>query len=381
MAEPARRRLASTLFFPAATLYAIFVLPASVLSMLGMAPAIPALASPAGHAHEMLFGFGLGVVAGHQGGPLRAWQLAAAFALWLAARISFLAAPHGAASFTANIAFAAVLAAQVTPRLFRSAKKWRNQALPAALAAICASAIAYHLAALPSPGGGAGANLIPAVLLFALLMLFMGGRILAPIVAGQFYRQGSPLEARVQPRLEAASIIALAVATIASLRPGEPAFVAVSAVAAGTAGLLTAVRLLRWRLWALRGRPDLVCIAAGYGWLAAGLVSLGAAAALGRYQAAAIHSITVGSLGTLTLNVMAMTLVLKARRDPARAGPQVAATCLLAAGTVARMLASFGLFDVRTLFLLASAFWSAAFALLGVLQVRLRRPSERLAGS
>ena len=383
MTQAARRRVivASTLFYPASTLYAMFVLPSSVLTMLGIVPAIPALASPAGHAHEMLFGFALAVVAGNQGGAVRAWRLAAVFALWLAARIAFLAAPHSAASLGANVAFAAALAAQLTPRLFRSAKKWRNQALPAVLAAICASAIAYHLAALPSSAGGTRADLIAAVLLFALLMLFMGGRILAPAVAGQLRRQGSRLDARVQPRLEAGSIIAMAVATLASLRAGEPIFLAISASATCAAGLLAGVRLLRWRLWALRGRPDLVCIGAGYGWLAVGLVFLGAASALGRHQAAAIHVITVGSLGTLTLNVMAMTSVLKARRDPGRAPLQVAGTCLLAAATVARLLAGLGPFDAGALLVLASLCWSAAFGLLGVLQVRLRLPSERLAGS
>jgi len=59
-------------FFPAATAYAMFVLPASVFTMLGLTGALPALASARGHAHELLFGFALAVVAGNHPWPCRA---------------------------------------------------------------------------------------------------------------------------------------------------------------------------------------------------------------------------------------------------------------------------------------------------------------------
>jgi Family of unknown function (DUF6448) len=61
-ANPRRLVAGNTVFFPVATAYAIFVLPASVLAMPGLTGALPALASVTGHAHEMLFGFALAVV-------------------------------------------------------------------------------------------------------------------------------------------------------------------------------------------------------------------------------------------------------------------------------------------------------------------------------
>lgn len=69
-ANPRRPLAGTTLFFPAATVYSIFILPASVLSMIGIASGIPGLASAAGHAHEMLFGFVLAVVTGNQLGAM-----------------------------------------------------------------------------------------------------------------------------------------------------------------------------------------------------------------------------------------------------------------------------------------------------------------------
>ena len=368
------RRLAAgnTVFFPLATAYAVFALPASVFAMLGLTEAFPALASPIGHAHELLFGFALAVVAGNQLGPTTMSRLALLAGSWLIARVTFLLAPESATAGVANIVFAALLAAQLAPRLFGAAKKWRNQALPSVLTAICVSDIAFQLAPYAGLAAARGSILIAAVLLFALLLLFMGGRLIAPTVAGQFYRQGDRLEARVQPRLEGGLIVAMAIATGASVFAGSSVFVMLTAAGAAVAGTLSAVRLVRWRLWALRGRPDLFCLAAGYGWLTVGLLLYGGALAAGRYQTAALHIITVGALGTLTLNVMAMTWTLKARKNPSRARMRVGATALVGVAALARVLAGLAVFDYRMLLLIAATAWSGAFALLLVLLVRLR---------
>lgn len=316
-------------------MYAAVILPASALWM------------PAWHAHEMLFGFALAVVAGNQLGPATGKRIALLVALWVLARIAFLAAPAAATGAVANGAFALALAAQVAPRLARSAKKWRNLALPAVLVALCVAAAAFHIRA--------------AVMLFATLMLFMGGRILAPAVAGQLERQGVRLAPRVQPRIEGALIAVMALAVGATLFPGAQVMLALSCVAAGA---LAGVRLLRWRLWALAGRRDLLCFAAGYAWLALGLSAFGACVALGRYETLALHVITVGAIGTLTFNVMALSWLLKARRDPARYVSIPLGTALLAAAVVLRLT---GAFEA------AALCWSSAFLLLLALFLRTRR--------
>ncbi len=369
--HPRRPLAGNTVFFPAATVYAVFVLPASVLSMTGIASGLPGLNSPAGHAHEMLFGFALAVVAGNQLGAMAGKRLAWVAGMWVVARAAFLLAPQSAAAAAANIAFAAMLAAHLAPRLFGAAKKIRNQALPAVLTAICGSGIAFQIVRYAGFMSAEYAVLMVAVLLFALLMLFMGGRILAPAAAGQFYRQGGRLDTRVQPRIESGLILAMAVAAAASALGGDSRFAGLSAAAMVAAGLLAAARLARWRLWALRGRPDLLCLGAGYGWLSVGLLLLGASVAADRYQTAALHVITVGGLGTLTLNVIAMTWLQRARRDPARARLPVWGTLLVAAATSARALAGLGMFDAQVLLLLAAACWGGAFALLLVLLARV----------
>ena len=111
--------------------------------MLGMIRVFPGLATPAGHAHELLFGFALAVVAGNQLGSKARSSLALLAALWFLARVAFLFFPGSALAVGANAGFPALLAWHLAPRLFFSAKKWRNKSLPVVLTAICGSAIAY----------------------------------------------------------------------------------------------------------------------------------------------------------------------------------------------------------------------------------------------
>ena len=371
-ADPRRLVTGNTLFFPVAAAYAIFVLPASVLAMLGLTSIFPALASGSGHAHEMLFGFALAVVAGNQLGPIAMPHLVVLVGLWAVARATFVSAPESMMAATANVAFAALLAAHIAPRLFRAGKKLRNQALPLVVTAICASSIVFQLAPRAGFTSARHTILTVAILLFAVLMLFMGGRLIAPAVAGQFYRQGGNLDARVQPRIESGLLLAMAAAIAASAFASRPPFDTLAGAATAVAGALAAVRLLRWRFWALRGRPDLICLATGYAWLALGLLLFGAALATGRYLSAALHVITVGSLGTLTLNVMVMTWALKARQDPSRDWVPVWTTILLGAAALARALASLGADHPLALLGFASVSWCGAFAFLLIRLLRVK---------
>lgn len=371
-ADPRRRIAAHAVFFPAAAAYGMWVLPAWVLSLLGGGGSLPGLAWPAGHAHEMIFGFALAVISGHQLGPMQPRALWFLLVLWASARIAFVLAPQSTGAMIANVAYAALLGLRLVPRLFGSAKKPRNLALPAVLAAICAGAITLHVALRAGSAPGVHAVIAVSIPLLALLMLFMGGRLIAAAVAGQLYRQGDRLAARVQPRIEGALIVSMGIAAVAAPFAPTGWTAQVGAAAMLTAAALATVRMARWRLWAVRGRPDLLCLAVGYAWLALGSALYGIALATERHQLAALHVIMVGGLGTLTLNVMAMTHMLKSRNAPSRARIPLYATVLVGTAAVVRAASGYGLGDYRTLLLTASLCWSGAFGLLLWLLVRDR---------
>ncbi len=353
------RVAAGTYFYPAAALYAAFALPWSVLAVTGIADGPASLATSFGHAHEMLVGYALAVVAGNQLGVLPASRLRLLLVAWILARVAFVALPGPIAS-AFDIAFVAALGLHVAPRLFRAAKKLRNQALPAILTALCVAAVAFDLAAFLAGTATAHAIVTAAVLLLATLMLFMGGRIIAPAAAGQRYRQGSTLAARVQPRIEAAIIVAMAVAVASAV---TPRLLPALRLACAVAGALAVVRLLRWRLWACTGRPDLMCLGAGYAWLALGLLAV-AIAVQSSFRPAALHLVTVGALGTLTFNVMANTMLSRARRSSANERKLVWGTALIGLATACRVAAAMVPGRALGLLVAAAACWSAAFLVL-----------------
>ena len=355
--ERPRRRIApNAWFFPAAALYAAVVLPWSVLALARIVPAPAALASAFGHAHEMLLGYALAVVAGNQLPPMSRRRALLVFALWASARLAFITLPGGA-GLAFDVAFALALVVQVVPRLFSAAKKIRNQALPAVLTALCAAAVGFDVAMVAAGAAALHSVVLAIVLLLAALMLFMGGRVIAPAAAGEFYRRGQPLAARVQPRIEAALLAVMAVAVASAI---VPRYDDLMRAACAAAGVLALVRLLRWRLWMCTGRPDLLCLGVGYAWLAVGLMALGASTA-GTVRTAAVHVITIGALGTLTLNVMANTMMLKAKRSPAGEQIPLFATALVGAATLLRVGAAFASGHSVGLLSLAAACWSAAF--------------------
>lgn len=246
MQQPGRKASgkiqAYRLFFPAACLYAAMAIPLSVYVMKA-GGAWPVGLAGYGHAQEMLFGFALALAAGYTLGPMAKRTLFILLALWLAARSASIGMPASLAAGLLNAAFALALAALIVPR-FLAAKKWRNRMVSPLLLGLCALPVAY---AITSAGH---VLFLQSVLLFSLLMVFMGGRIIAPAAAGESERRGLALESRVQPRLEAALIVLLVVAALALFFPNGRLTAGLST---GVAGIITAIRLWRWRLWRCRG--------------------------------------------------------------------------------------------------------------------------------
>jgi len=371
-----RPRAAHSLLFPAAALYAVLVVPASVTAMQTREPLLPGLATATGHGHEMLFGFALAVVAGFLLNRVPGWPLHAMLGLWLAARVAYALHPTGLASDLLNIAFAGWVAAATAPRFIRAAKKPRNRIFGPVLVALGLTAVAYHLAGPWSAWAWRPVILHEAIVLFATLMFFMGGRIIAPAAAGYFYAIGEHLEARVQPRLEGAGLVLLGTAFFALPVAGARPLAAAALIAAG---LIAGARLGRWRLWRCRGRPDLVGLGVGYAWLSVGLMLIGAALLVEAWRFGdALHALTVGALGTLTISVMARTRMQRAKLPPAAATGIPLALGFISVAALARLGAPLWAIDAGSVYWLAALSWSLGYLLL--LRLLWRVPGRQGAG-
>jgi len=354
-----RKKPASYYLFPLAAAYAALLMPWSILALLQGVPAPAGLYSAFGHAHELLIGYAMLVVAGYLLGPLAGRKVALLIIVWLLARVGFLFFPGSLWAWSGALAVAGLTAAWIVPRFARSAKKWRNKTTAPLVILLCTLLV---FAAQPFWQGQT--VVVELLLALALLMFFMGGRIIAPAVAGHLLRQQRTLQARVQPNLEGTVLILLFIAL--ALYPLPNIF---SEQLAGglvlTCGLITALRLLRWQLWHCLDRADLLLLAAGYAWLAFGLCVLGCALLFKpALFSAGVHAITVGALGTLTLTVMARTQLMQRYRDPnARPLSHVAGVLVNCAAVLRVFPALLGL-QSNTWLLTATLLWTLSFLLL-----------------
>lgn len=365
------------LFFPVAAVWAAVVVPLSIYAVLSGSGWPPGLLG-AGHGHELIFGFALALIAGYTLGP-QPWRvLAPLFVLWLVARLCWTLAPESPISQLLSPAFALLLARYAVPR-FQAAKKWRNKIAGPLILVLCLLSVAFWIAA-NAPAGfwlalpDTRRVMTAAILGLLLLMTFMGGRIIAPAVAGTLEKRGIPLQARVQPRIEGTLLVILLAAMVLALIPFADV---VTGLVLVLSAVLILTRALRWKLWHCMNRPDLLVLAIGYLWLAAGAGTTGVYLLQGNNPLPALHVITIGALGTLSISVMLRLAWQRARRTFPPTWQVLAIAVAMAVAVLARLQAGATPFAHPGLLWLSTLCWSTAYGLVAIQLATLFRASQQ----
>jgi len=350
---------ADRLFFPLAAAYALL---APLLWMASVSGWLPAR-SAYWHAHELLFGYALLVVAGYLVGRAKRNLLSALLCAWLAARIApWIAGEHSIVAAAPQLAFTAVVAAITAWPFLRAAKKLQNRVFGPVFVAFFACDAVYVAGALRGDAALQAAALSNTVDVYALLLVVMGGRVIPAAIAGHHYRTGRVLEHRVQPPLEIAVIATLLSMILLDVLPGTRAYAGACAMAAA---VLTAVRAWRWQVWTVLDQPQLWALALGYAWLVPGLAVKGYALwSAGSAAGAAQHSLTIGALGTMTLVMMARTALQRGKQSLASLRDIAGAALLLGAAAVVRLSVPAMTPASLPALWLAALLWAVAFALL-----------------
>src|SRR5690554_17874 len=117
-----------------------------------------------------------------------------------------------------NIAFVAAVVWKLAPIFLRTAKKWRNKSVGFVLIGLAIASVGFH-SVLQNHGTEDFRLkfLIEGILLLSTLMFYMGGRIIAPSLAGHFQRRDINLKDRVQPKIEGTILILLFSALVLNL--------------------------------------------------------------------------------------------------------------------------------------------------------------------
>ncbi len=313
------------------------------------------------HAHEMVMGYGLGVVGGFLFTKVNRPALALAFSVWLAARlVGVLAVPASAATAMLALAFPLCVFVFAGWPFMRAARTAHNMIFGPLLGTFMLAELVYQLGALGLVADGERRGIMLAVGLLALLMLVMGGRVIPASTAGVVRDKGGFLPQRVQPWLEWTGIAGLIVATAADVAMTLPLLGGIGSAVAGISAL---VRLARWKTHWTLDVPAMWSLHLGYVWLGLGLLTKGAAQALGWLPVAdALHGITVGALGTLSLAMMMRTVLQRRGLTVRFSAAATAAITLVSVAAIMRLALPFvGAPGPMTMY--AGMVWSVAMLL------------------
>ncbi|HJU24903.1 MAG TPA: NnrS family protein [Casimicrobiaceae bacterium] len=303
---PAVFRLGFRPFYLAASVFAALSIVLWAAQYSGWLRA-PLIGGPLAHAHEMLYGYTFAVVAGFLFTAVRNWSgrptprgglLAGIVAIWVAARVLAFT-PFSVATICANVAFLLAVAGGIAVPLVQSGNR-RNYFF---VAIVAAAAIAEALTQL----GSIGALAFPAMRglqigfdLVILIITIVTGRVI-PMFTNNAIPQAGARRLPILEKVSIAIVLLVLAADLAGLSGAPLAGVLAFAAA------VHSTRLGLWRPWRTLHAPLVWSLDLAYVWLPIHF-ALRAAAELGRAPLSlAIHALTVGAIGGLTLAMMTRT--------------------------------------------------------------------------
>ena len=362
-------------FFLLASVWSAIAVPAWLCAYAGEVVLPSALAPTLWHVHEMIFGFAFTTIAGflltaipNWTGrlPLKGAPLALLAGLWLAGRIAVLVSgtTGPVAAAIVDLAFPAAFIAVIARELI-AGRNWRNLPMLAALSLLMSGSALVHLEAIGYAATAPLGNRLGVATVLMLIAL-VGGRIVPSFTRNWLAkaRPGGPLPAQAG-RLDMAALLV----TVAGLGAWVAAPQSIAApwleLAAGVA---VGVRLSRWCGLATLREPMVFILHLGYGWLGLGLLLLGANGLYPLLPAtAALHALTAGAIGTMTLAVMTRATLGHSGRPLAAGRGTLAIFSLVSLAAVLRLLAPLAGAQALVLTWAAGAAWSSAFGLFAVL--------------
>jgi uncharacterized protein involved in response to NO len=367
-------------FFLLAAIFAAAAVPLWLLIYQGSLDLVSHLPPPIWHAHEMVFGFAVAVIAGFLLTAASNWTgrrtatglgLGALAALWIAGRIGFVVDGMPAWLVAGiDVAFLPILAIVLAVPLLATGNR-RNVIFPIVLLVLALINMSIHLGAIGAIDWDPARGLRVAIDLVLLMIGVLGGRVIP-----SFTKNALP-QARANPCPKASvlSLISLATLAIAEAAIEEPLVTGSIALAAG---ITNALRMKGWGSRATLRSPILWILHVGYGWMAIGLILRGVAELTDIIPLdAGIHALTLGAIGSMIIGMMSRVALGHTGRSIIPASLTVAAYWLVNAAALLRVVFSLSWNDDLCMASLmgSGALWSAAFLLFAIVYLPiLSRP-------
>jgi len=350
-------------FYLLASIFAAVSIPLWVAQYAGVLPAAYAR-SPLWHGHEMLFGYALAVITGFLFTAGRSWSgqptptgatLVAFAMLWIAGRILVLT-PFAMAAALVNAAFPiAVAVALAIP--FAKSRNRRNYFFVVLLMLLGVAVLAMHLSWLGVLAWPERVSLQAGLDVVLFIIVVMAGRVI-PMFTNNGIPGAQAARHPVVERLALGGVLALLGADVLQTPVGLIAGIA------AVAALAHALRLFLWQPWRTLRTPIVWVLHAAYVWIVIYLL-LRALAAVGLVaESLAVHALTIGAIGGMTIGMMTRTARGHTGRPLVADGFEVACYVLIQCAAAIRVAGAMLFTDAYMYTIIASAIcWSAAFAL------------------
>jgi uncharacterized protein involved in response to NO len=279
-------------------------------------------------------------------------------ALWMAGRVLVLT-PWATAAAVVNAAFPVAVAVGIGIPIAQS-RNQRNYFFVALMLLLGLAVLAFHLGSQGALAWPQRASLQAGLDVILFILAVMGGRVIP-----MFTNNGVPgVKATRHPVLEKLALGGVLLLLAADVLQLPPAIVGAIALVVAA---VHAARLYLWQSWLTFGTPIVWVLHVAYAWIVVHLVLRGLAAFGLPGELLAIHALTIGAIGGMTIGMMTRTARGHTGRPLVADRFEVACYVLVALAAAIRVFGGLLLQDAYVATIVVSGLcWSAAFALYAV---------------
>ncbi len=320
------------------------------------------------HAHEMIYGFALAVIAGFLLTAVKNWTgvqtlhgvgLMGLFGLWAIARVSLLfGTPLLFLAGLFDLLFMVGLTAAIVDPI-RKAKQWKQSGIIAILVLLLIGNSLFYLGAVGLIESGVFISIRGGLFLIVGLVLFMGRRVIPFFIEAGV---GYPIKVKNSEKLDVAVIILYSLFLFVEVGMGHQWLAAAIAL-----GLLVAnsIRLAGWHTPGIWKKPLLWSLFIAFGAINVGFLLMALTPLLKLPALIVLHAFSVGGIGVITLSMMARVTLGHTGRNVQQPPKTVPiALLILIAGTVFRVIVPLLISDAYRMWVaISQILWIAAFLL------------------
>jgi len=324
------------------------------------------------HAHEMIYGFTVAIIAGFlltavanwtSSAPVRGIYLALLCVVWAAGRAAFwysYAPPLVLA--LVDLSFLPLLAVSLSVPLIRTGNK-HNFIFLVTLAMLFLGNLHMHLAVAGVVGGDPRITAYATMLVVMAIISIVGSRIIPSFTVAGLRMRGEVVQQTDQSKTDIAALLLLLVLAVSVMTSGLESFA--TGLCAAATGLVHLWRMRFWHTLKTGSSPLLWILHAGHLWLVAGLLTLGLHGfGLAEQPSLALHMLTVGCIGSMTLGMMSRVALGHTGRPIVAVAAVTASFWLMQGAALIRCLATLLQDENYTLWIAGSGLlWALAFVI------------------